>query len=369
MWIMTKERKIRRNHTLVIAEAGVNHNGNVEMAKELIDVAAEAGADIVKFQTFKAEKVISKYAPKAEYQKKSTAESESQLDMVRRLELDESMYSILIQHCKHKDIEFLSTPFDFESIELLSKDLNLSRLKIPSGEITNGPYLLEIAKTGKPVILSTGMSTLSEVETALGVLAFGYLSNVGEASLEKFQDAYCSEKGRDILINNVTLLHCTTEYPAPFDEVNLKAMTTLQNAFKLPVGLSDHTPGIVVSLAAVALGATVIEKHFTLDKNLPGPDHTASLDPYELSSMVSAIRIIETALGDGRKIPSPSELKNKKIARRSLVSVESIRKGDIFSQKNLSMKRPGTGMSPMHYWSLLGKQSANEYSEDELIKI
>lgn len=360
----------QRNSTksvYIIAEAGVNHNGSIEMAKTLIDVAAEAGADAVKFQTFKAEKVISRHAPKAEYQKKTTAETESQLEMVKKLELDEDAHRILIEHCQSKDIEFLSTPFDFDSIELLGHKLNLPRLKIPSGEITNGPYLLHIARTGKPIILSTGMSTLGEVETALGVLAFGYLSMNEQPSLEKFHDAYCSEAGRNIIREKVILLHCTTEYPAPFDEVNLRTMATMRAAFGLPVGLSDHTPDIAVAIAAVALGATVIEKHFTLDRNLPGPDHKASLEPDQLKAMVTAIRQVETALGNGEKIPSSSEWKNREIARKSLMAARPIHKGESFNPENLSIKRPGQGLSPMRYWEVIGRKADKDYSEDELI--
>jgi len=354
--------------TYIIAEAGVNHNGSLDLAKQLIDVAADAAVDAVKFQTFKAEKVISKHAPKAEYQKKMTIETESQLEMVRKLELDEDAHRVLIEHSRLRNIQFLSSPFDFDSIDLLAHKLNLPRLKIPSGEITNGPYLLHIAKTGKPVILSTGMSTIGEIETALGVLAFGYLSSNDKPSLERFHDAFCSEAGRKIIEDKVILLHCTTEYPAPFTEVNLQAMETMRSAFGLPVGLSDHTPGIAVPIAAVALGASVIEKHFTLDKNLPGPDHRASLEPDELKAMVTAIRQVETALGNGQKIPSPSELKNREIARKSLMASQSIREGKIFTDDNLTMKRSGSGISPMFYWDLLGKKSNTDYSEDELIK-
>lgn len=357
------------NHTYIIAEAGVNHNGDIEMAKQLIDVAADAGADAVKFQTFKAEKVISKYAPKAEYQKKTTAETESQLDMVKKLELDEAAHYILIEYCRLRNIEFLSTPFDFESIDLLAHKLNLPRLKIPSGEITNGPYLLHIAKTGKPVILSTGMSTLGEVETALGVLAFGYLANPDKPSLKTFQDSFCSEEGRKTLKEKVILLHCTTEYPAPFAEVNLRAMETIRIAFGLPVGLSDHTPGIAVPIAAVALGATVIEKHFTLDRNLSGPDHSASLEPDELTVMIKSIRQIEKAMGRSQKKPTVSEIKNLGIARKSLVAAAQINQGDVFSPSNIACKRPGTGISPMRYWELLNKKSPKNYFQDELIKL
>jgi N-acetylneuraminate synthase len=364
---MIDDRKNFNKSVYIIAEAGVNHNGSLEMAKRLIDVAAEAGADAVKFQTFKAEKVISRYAPKAEYQKKTTTETESQLEMVKKLELDENAHRLLIEHCQARNIQFLSTPFDFDSIDLLANKLDLPRLKIPSGEITSGPYLLHIARTGKPIILSTGMSTLDEIETALGVLAFGYLLIKKRPSPEEFHDAYCSQAGRKIIEEKVTLLHCTTEYPAPFNEVNLRAMATMRNAVGLPVGLSDHTPGIAVSIAAVAMGAAVIEKHFTLDKNMPGPDHKASLEPDELKEMVTAIRQVENAFGIGQKVPSPSEFKNRDIARKSLVASKPICKGDVFTQENLTMKRPGTGISPMHYWDLLEKISDKDYSEDELI--
>lgn len=351
----------------IIAEAGVNHNGSIDMAKQLIDVAAEAGADAVKFQTFKAEKSISKYAPKADYQKKTTAEKETQLDMVKKLELDEAAHYTLIEHSKSRNIEFLSTPFDFESIDLLARKLNLQHLKIPSGEITNGPYLLYIAQTGKQVILSTGMSTLGEVEAALGVLAFGYLDNQDKPSLHNFQNAYCSDAGRKVLKEKVTLLHCTTEYPSPFEDVNLRVMATMQIAFGLPVGFSDHTSGIAVPIAAVALGASVIEKHFTLDRNLPGPDHKASLEPNELKLMVDSIRNIEVALGNGHKVPAASELKNRNIARKSLFAAMPVSKGEIFSESNLTMKRPGIGLSPMKYWELIGKKSKKDYDVDEII--
>jgi N-acetylneuraminate synthase len=355
------------NKTYIIAEAGVNHNGSIETAMQLIDVAAAAGADAVKFQTFKAENVISKYASKADYQKKTTAETESQLDMVRKLELDDAAHRILIEHCQLRNIEFLSTPFDFTSVDLLAHKLNLPRLKIPSGEITNGPYLLHIARTGKPVILSTGMSVLGEIETALGVLAFGYLSTHDQPSCKKFTDTYCSSAGQDVLVQKVTLLHCTTEYPAPFDEINLRAIATMQTAFGLPVGLSDHTQGIAVSIAAVALGAKIIEKHFTLNKNLPGPDHKASLEPAELTEMVTAIKQVEAALGKGQKIPMPSELMNRDIARKSLFAAIPIQKGEAFTLKNLTAKRPGNGLSPMQYWELIGKSAKKDYDLDEPI--
>ncbi len=353
--------------TYIIAEAGVNHNGSLDLAKQLIDVAAEAGADAVKFQTFKAEKVISKDAPKAEYQKKTTTETESQLEMVKKLELDEDAHRVLIGHSRLRNIQFLSSPFDFDSIDLLANKLGLPRLKIPSGEITNGPYLLHIANTGKPVILSTGMSTLGEIETALGVLAFGYLSKNNRPSLEKLHDAYCSEAGRKLIEEKVILLHCTTEYPAPLTEVNLRAMETMRTAFGLPVGLSDHTPGIAVPIAAVALGASIIEKHFTLDRSLPGPDHKASLEPKELKEMVRAIRQVEQALGYPAKIPTLSELKNRHIARKSLIAGCDIKEGDVFDEKNLAIKRPGNGLSPLFFWNLLNRKAKKDYHQDEMI--
>jgi len=361
------QQKNNRSQCYIIAEAGVNHNGSIEMAKELIAVAAEAGADAVKFQTFKAEKSVSKYAPKADYQKKTTAETESQLDMIKKLELDEDAHYKLIEHCRSRNIEFLSAPFDFDSIDLLARKLDLQRLKIPSGEITNGPCLLYIAQTGKPVILSTGMSTLGEVETALGVLAFGYLAIRDKPSLEKFQDAYCSEAGWEALKEKVILLHCTTEYPAPFEDVNLRVMETMRTAFGLPVGLSDHTLGITIPIAAVSLGAAVIEKHFTLDRNLPGPDHKASIEPDELKSMVTAIRNVEAALGNGQKIPTPAEWRNREIARKSLFTTTVIHKGESFSIRNLTVKRPGTGISPLCYWDWLGIKVVRDYDPDEMV--
>ena len=351
----------------IIAEAGVNHNGNVDMARQLIDVAAAAGADAVKFQTFKADKVVSKHALKNEYQRRTTDEKESQLDMIRKLELNETDHRILIDHCHSKSIEFLSTPFDFESIDLLAHKFNLSRLKIPSGEITNGPYLLHVARTTKSIILSTGMSTLGEVETALGVLAYGYMHKDEDPSLDKFRDAYCSEAGQEILLKKVILLHCTTEYPAPFEEVNLRVLDTMRKAFGLPVGISDHTQGITVAIAAVALGASVVEKHFTLDRSLPGPDHRASLEPDALREMISCIRQVEKALGKPQKYPSPSELKNREITRRSLVAAKAIRQGEIFTEDNLAIKRPGNGTSPMMYWESIGEKAEQEYDIDDVI--
>ncbi|EAI6361194.1 N,N'-diacetyllegionaminate synthase [Campylobacter coli] len=328
---------------LIIAEAGVNHNGDLNLAKKLIEVAAKSGADFVKFQSFKAELCVSKNAKKAAYQLKTTAKDESQLEMIKKLELDFNAHQLLISHAKQCGIAFLSTPFDLESIELLD-DLGLEVFKIPSGEITNLPYLKKIAKLNKKIILSTGMSNLGEIEAALEILCQGGTQRA-----------------------NITLLHCTTEYPAPFDEVNLKAMQTLKNAFNLDVGYSDHTKGIHISLAAVALGASVIEKHFTLDKNMSGPDHKASLEPDELQELCTKIREIESALGDGIKQASKSERKNIEIARKSLVAKKKIKKGEIFSEENLTTKRPASGISAMRYDEYLGKKASKDYEEDELI--
>ena len=350
----------------IIAEAGVNHNGSLNMALQLVDLAAESGADAVKFQTFKAEKCISIAAPKAEYQIQTTDFLESQLEMIKKLELDEQAHRLLIERCNLRGIEFLSTPFDLDSLDLLVHIFDLPVIKIPSGEITNAPLLLKIAQTDKPVILSTGMSTLGEIEDALGVLAFGYLGK-GNPSIAGFRETYCSAEGLATLQEKVTLLHCTTEYPAPIGDVNLKVMDTLMSAFGLPVGYSDHTEGIAVPIAAVARGAVVIEKHFTLDRTLPGPDHKASLEPSELKQMVAAIRVVEQALGAGRKHPTPSEMKNMSVARKSLVADRSITVGEAFTAENLAVKRPGNGLSPMQYWDSIGTVAQRAYEKDELI--
>ncbi len=352
--------------TLIIAEAGVNHNGSPDLALQLVEIAAKAKVDIVKFQTFKADRVISRYAPKAEYQTLTTDARESQLDMVRKLELGEEAHQKLFKRCAELGIEFLSTPFDEESVDLLVK-LGVKRIKIPSGEITNGPLLLKIARTGLPVILSTGMATLPEVEEALGVLAFGYSKRREPASRALFRDALATGAGQAHLAAKVTLMHCTTEYPAPFEDVNLRAMDTMREAYGLPVGLSDHTTGITIALAATARGAAVIEKHFTTDKSLPGPDHKASLDPQELAALVTGIRQIEVALGTGAKQPAPSERKNIAIARKSLVAAVPIKAGEPFTPENLTAKRPGTGISPMDYWSSLGHPAHHDYDIDEPI--
>lgn len=359
----------RAGKTYIIAEAGVNHNGSLEMSRKLIDVAAEAGADAVKFQTFKADSLVTGCAPKAAYQIVNSGNSRSQHEMLKALELDPAAHAALIEYCQERAIEFLSTPFDLDSLELLVKKFSLFRLKVSSGDITNAPFLLAIARTGKPVILSTGMSTLAEVESALNVLAFGYCQPQECPSTDAFVQVYFSAAGQAALQEKVMLLHCTTEYPAPYDQVNLRAMDTLAQAFNLPVGLSDHTPGIAIPIAAVARGATLIEKHFTLDKNLPGPDHRASLDPDELKSLVSAIRQVEVAMGTGIKMPTASELPNRIIARKSIVASHNIKQGDIFSESNLTIKRPGDGLSPACYWDLLGKRADKDYKIDERIVV
>ena len=353
----------------IIAEAGVNHNGSPELAKKLVEAAAEAGVDAVKFQTFRAEKLASTAAQKAAYQKETTNAKESQVDMLSKLELPLDAYPELIALCKEKGVEFLSTPFEADSLCFLVEECRMPRIKVPSGEITNGPFLLEIARTGLPVILSTGMSALGEVETALGVLAFGYTQrDLSPRNEQEIMAAYAEAQRSGLLKEKVQLLHCTTEYPAPFDEVNLAAMDTMKNAFGLSVGYSDHTEGIAIPMAAVARGAEIIEKHFTLDKTLPGPDHKASLISEELAAMVRGIRQIEKAIGNGCKAPTEKERKNISVVRKSLVAKRDIREGEFFSDENIAVKRPASGISPMHYWELIGKKASRDYEADELIQ-
>lgn len=355
--------------TIIIAEAGVNHNGSLQRALDMVDVAAEAGADIIKFQTFKAEEVVSRHAPKADYQTRTTGNSESQLEMAIKLELDDAAHLSLIRRCEERGIKFLSSPFDMRSLEFLAHNLQLQCIKIGSGEITNFPFLLAAARMGKDIILSSGMSTLGEIEAALGVIAYGYTcTDIPTGNLDVFRDAFSSIEGQSALRKHVSLLHCTTEYPADVADVNLKAMDTMREAFGLPVGLSDHTLGIAIPIAAVARGALIIEKHFTLNKNLEGPDHTASLDPEQLAAMVSSIRAVETALGCGVKYPTRAEKKNLPIVRRSLTAARTIEKGEIFTPENLTTKRPGTGVSAMHYWGYLGAIADRAYQKDELIE-
>jgi len=328
---------------LIIAEAGVNHNGDIDLACELIRQAALCGADIVKFQTFKPEHLVSKFAQKAEYQKQTTDINESQFIMLSKLALPHDAYPRLLECCKHNNIQFLSTAFDFESINFL-KSLQMPCWKIPSGEVTNLPYLIKIAQTGDKIILSSGMCTMDELIAAIDVL-------------------------REYGANEIVVLQCTSEYPAPFEDVNLKAMRTIQNKLNLPVGYSDHTVGIEVPIAAVAMGAVVIEKHFTLDKGMKGPDHKASLEPAELRNMIEAIRNIEKAIGTGEKIPTNSEIKNIAIARKSIVASRNISKSEVLSGSNLTVKRPGNGISPMKWFEVLGARAIRNYLEDELIEL
>lgn len=337
---MVQDRKI-----FIIAEAGVNHNGSVSLAKKMIDAASEAGADAVKFQTFRAERVISRFAPKAEYQKETTGEGESQLEMARKLELSAEEHKALLEHCGKKGIIFLSTPFDLESIDLLNS-LGLETIKIPSGEITNLPYLRKIGSLKKKVIISTGMSNMKEIRAALDALIKS------------------GTKKKDI-----TVLHANTEYPTPMKDVNLRAMLAIKEELNVDVGYSDHTLGIEIPIAAAALGASVIEKHFTLDRNMTGPDHRASLEPDELKAMVMAVRNIERALGDGVKRASASEKKNMAIARKSIVAARDIKKGETLSAKNLTAKRPGTGVSPMRWHDIIGLKAKRDFEADEAIEI
>lgn len=350
----------------IIAEAGVNHNGDLDRALALVDAAADAGADVVKFQTFVPEEVISRHVPKCSYQEAATGADEGMLDMVRALQLDAKAHHRLIAHCDLRGIRFLSTPFDLPSLDLLIS-LKVSALKIPSGEITNAPLLLAAARSGLPLILSTGMCTLAEVEAALGVLAFGYQGGSAAPSPEAFADAWRQPGAGLVLRDRVTLLHCTTDYPAAFGSVNLKAMDTMSMAFGLPVGFSDHTPGIAIPIAAVARGATIIEKHLTLDCSLPGPDHKASLEPHELAAMVSGIRAVEAALGDGRKIPAPCELQYIGSVRKCLVARTAIASGETFSEANLAIKRGLGAIAPVNYWQMLGKTAHRSYAPDEAI--
>lgn len=332
--------------TLIIAEAGVNHNGDISLAKKLIAAAADAGADLVKFQTFTAKNLVSASAPKAEYQKNTTEGSESQLEMIQKLELSREDHTELIEECRANGIGFFSTAFDFQSFDLLTELGCLEQIKIPSGELTNLPLLRYMSRLGKPLMLSTGMANLGEIEAAIEAI-----------------------EGAGTPRHLITVLHCTTEYPTPMEEVNLRAMVAMKKAFGVNTGYSDHTPGIVIPVAAVALGATIIEKHFTLDRNLPGPDHKASLEPHELKAMVEGIRNVERALGDGVKRPSPSELKNKPIARKSLVAIRTICAGETFSAENIGAKRPGTGMSPMRWDEVVGRTATKDFAVDEQITL
>jgi N-acetylneuraminate synthase len=351
----------------VIAEAGVNHNGDMTLARALIDAAAAAGADAVKFQTFKAERLVSETAPKAAYQKAATPTGETQFAMLKRLELSPESHHGLVEHCEKQRIDFLSSPFDLESLRFLLEDLRLETIKIPSGEITNGPLLLAAGRSGRRIILSTGMSTLDEIEEALGVLAFGFSGSGSDPSRQAFRSALATPAGKVALRDRVILLHCTSEYPAPLGDINLRAMETMRRTFDLPIGLSDHTEGILADIAATALGAAVIEKHFTMDRTLPGPDHRASLEPGELADMVAAVRSVGQALGDGVKVPAPSEGANREIVRKSLIATRPIGTGEPFTEENLGARRPGGGASPMEYWARLGRRATRDLAAGEQV--
>lgn len=354
--------------TLIIAEAGVNHNGDEEMAFALVDAAVAAGADIVKFQTFNAKALATAAAQQAGYQRTNTGQIESQLAMLRRLELSYDAHLRLQAYCQQQGIGFLSTAFDEQSLQFLLGPLKLTRLKIPSGEITNAPFVLQHARSGHDLIVSTGMADLAEIKAALGVIAFGYIATTeAQPSQQAFNQAFASEQGQLALRQKVTLLHCTTEYPAPPEDINLTAMDTMAATFALPVGYSDHSAGIHIAIAAVARGATVIEKHFTLDRSLPGPDHKASLEPTELRAMVAAIRDVNLAMGDGIKRPAPSEIANKAVARKSLVAACAIRAGDTLTAAHIACKRPGNGISPQRYWELLGTVARYDFAEGDLL--
>ena len=356
-------------HTFVIAEAGVNHNGSVERAHTLVAVAADAGADTIKFQTFKADRIASAKAPKAEYQSRNTGDDGSQIAMLKALELSDQDHRALAAACAERGLEFMSTPVDEDSATFLANDIGVKRLKVGYGELTNAPLLLHLARTGKPVILSTGMATLEEVETALGVFAFGYtVAKDAEPSEAAFAEAFATRDGQQARKKNLTLLHCTSDYPAAPETINLKAMDTLRERFDLPVGLSDHSQGIAVPAAAAARGAVVIEKHFTLDRSLEGPDHAASLEPEELTAMIAAVRAVEQALGTGTKAPTEAERNTADVARKSLVALRDIATGEPFTSDNLGVKRPGTGVSPLAYWQYLGTASARAYQRDDVIE-
>jgi len=353
-----------RNHTIIIAEAGVNHNGNLDLALELVDHAAEAGADFVKFQTFKANNVASGEAKKADYQKKATDAAESQLEMLRRLELTPEAHRVLVKHCDKRGIAFLSTAFDLESLAFLAGDLGMKILKLGSGELTNGPILLAAARSKMELMISTGMGSLSEVEEALGVIAFGLMREGAPAGRADFAEVLLHPAAWEALRERVTLLHCTTDYPAAVSDTNLRAIDTMRQAFGLRMGYSDHTEGNAMSIAAVARGATVIEKHFTLDRTMEGPDHAASLEPRELAQLVREIRAVEVGLGDGIKRPGVAEVRNRSIARKCIVAARDIPSGHVFTEDDLTTKRAGGSIPAVALWDCLGRRAKRHLTED-----
>ena len=355
-------------HTYIIAEAGVNHNGDLNLALEMVECAAKSGADAIKFQTFSADRLVTKNARQAEYQTKNIGKEDSQYNMLKKLELSEDNHTILLEHCKKHKIDFLSSAFDIESAKFLGQTLNLPTIKLGSGELTNAPLLLECAKMNVQIILSTGMATTEEIEKSLGVLAFGYLNgNDPTPSIKKFENSFNNNEGQQRLRDKVSLLQCTTAYPCDFTQVNLKAMEHLRRSFGLKTGYSDHTTGSHISIAAVAMGAKIIEKHFTLDRTMEGPDHKASLEPNELTQMVSCIRDVEKSLGSGIKAPDDAELGNRAVARKGLHTSKTIQKGEAFCPENITTKRPEDGLSPYLYWDLIGKTASRDYNEDDAI--
>lgn len=354
----------------VIGEAGVNHNGNIDLAYKLVDIAVEANADAVKFQVFKADSLVTKFARKANYQIEKNDKEESQYDMLKRLELSKSEFKDLHLYCKKKGIDFLSTAFDKSSLEFLYKDLQVPMLKIPSGELTNAPFILDHARTGRDLIISTGMANIDEIRMALSVIAYGFINKINnkKPSLKSFKKAYDSKEGKEALLKKVTVLHCTSEYPAPLKDINLLAINHIQELFGLNVGYSDHTKGIIAPITAVALGAKVIEKHFTIDCTMDGPDHKASLDPETFKKMVEAIRSTELALGSREKKLVASEIENKDVVRKSIIAIKSIKKGEVLNEKNIGIMRPGKGMSPYLFWKVIGSQAKHEFKVGDYIE-
>jgi N-acetylneuraminate synthase len=357
----------KRKPTLLIAEAGVNHNGSLAMALELVDAAADAGADIVKFQTFKTEALVSKETPRAPYQTANTGVEGSQHEMLRALELSRDDHKAIFERCRTKGIGFLSTPFDPASLWFLVKDLGLPLLKLGSSEVTNGPLLVDAGRSGSNIILSTGMATLADVELALSALAFGMLGHTEFPTVKTLAASLSSARKSGLLRNRITLLQCTTAYPTPPKDINLSAMQTMAETFEIPVGFSDHSEGYAITLAAVALGAVIIEKHLTIDRSLPGPDHLASIEPDTFEQMVRDIRTVEQSLGDGNKIAVVSEIQNMPVARKSLVATGRIASGAEFSEGNVAVMRPGTGRTPFDYWQIMGRAAKKGYEAGELI--
>ncbi|MFC5604726.1 N-acetylneuraminate synthase [Sporosarcina koreensis] len=355
------------NTTYIIAEAGVNHNGSLSIAKQLVDIAKNSGADAVKFQTFKAGNLVTRAVQQADYQVNNLGKATSQFEMLKNLELSFEEFLELKSYCDSLQIEFLSTPFDFESVDFLLNDIKMRKVKVPSGELTNSPFIHYIATKRKPMIVSTGMATMEDIHEALSFIAYGLGFPKKSVDLNQVKAFYQTDEAKNLLNEFVTVLHCTTEYPAPFETINLQAITSMKEELNLSIGFSDHSEGIAVPIAAVALGASIIEKHVTLDCNLPGPDHRASLEPNELKEMVTGIRAIEQSLGNGNKMPTRIELKNRIVARKSIVANKEISAGEVLTENHFAIKRAGNGMPPTAYWTLIGTVAKKSYKADELI--